>query len=156
MTSTMRNPWQCRVTRWLWWWFTTSKRESMCQSCPAYRRCERKGSGPKETSAGCKPLRTKSSNRSDPTITWRSASCLPVSSTTTHIISSMWSVESSEITILCLFCNFSAFSYAAHAISIRLGGTIPVEQCRQYMSPKNDPHHWKYICIEGNSASACL
>ena len=34
-------------------------------------------------------------------------------------------------------------------MSIRLGGTIPLEQCRQYMSPKNDPHHWKYICIEG-------
>lgn len=42
------------------------------------------------------------------------------------------------------------FSYGAHAMSIRLGGTIPLEQCRQYMSPKNDPHHWKYICIEGS------
>ncbi|XP_045033148.1 poly(A) RNA polymerase GLD2 isoform X2 [Daphnia magna] len=40
------------------------------------------------------------------------------------------------------------FNYGAHAMSIRLGGTIPLEQCRQYMSPKNDPHHWKYICIE--------
>ncbi|XP_059352772.1 poly(A) RNA polymerase GLD2-like isoform X3 [Daphnia carinata] len=40
------------------------------------------------------------------------------------------------------------FNYGAHAMSIRLGGTIPLEQCRQYMSSKNDPHHWKYICIE--------
>ena len=31
---------------------------------------------------------------------------------------------------------------------MRVGGTVPVEQCRQYMSPKNDPNHWNYICIE--------
>lgn len=45
-------------------------------------------------------------------------------------------------------------SYSANAISVRLGGTVPVEHCRQYMSPKNDPNHWNYISIEGSWLSA--
>lgn len=43
--------------------------------------------------------------------------------------------------------NFS-YSYENSAISIRTGGVLPIEECRNARSPKNDPNHWLTLCIE--------
>jgi len=61
--------------------------------------------------------------------------------------------SNNNLTLGQLFAGFldyfaNQFSYATKAISIRTGGTLPSELCRQYVSAKNDPHHWKYLCIE--------
>jgi hypothetical protein len=40
-------------------------------------------------------------------------------------------------------------SYLQYAISVRLANVIPVEECRHVRTSKNDPHQWKYLCIEG-------
>lgn len=40
-------------------------------------------------------------------------------------------------------------SYSRNAISIRTGGTLPIEECRNVKTPKNDPNHWQTLCIEG-------
>lgn len=32
---------------------------------------------------------------------------------------------------------------------MRVGSVIPIEICRQVRTMKNDPHQWKYLCIEG-------
>ena len=39
-------------------------------------------------------------------------------------------------------------SYTKNAISIRTGGVLPIEECRNARSPKNDPNHWLTLCIE--------
>lgn len=41
-----------------------------------------------------------------------------------------------------------SFSYANHAISIRTGGVLPIEECKSARSLKNDPNHWQTLCIE--------
>ena len=41
------------------------------------------------------------------------------------------------------------FSYEHYAISVRTSTIIPIEECRLARSYKNDPHHWKHLCIEG-------
>ncbi|GLV43903.1 GLD2 poly(A) polymerase [Carabus blaptoides fortunei] len=43
---------------------------------------------------------------------------------------------------------FATFNYAVHAISVRLGARIPIDECRLARSHKNDPHQWKHLCIE--------
>lgn len=40
------------------------------------------------------------------------------------------------------------FSYSQHAISIRTASCLPIDQCRNARSPKNDTHQWKVLCIE--------
>lgn len=44
-------------------------------------------------------------------------------------------------------------SYAHYAISVRTASVIPIESARVARSYKNDPHHWRQLCIEGNSLS---
>ena len=41
-----------------------------------------------------------------------------------------------------------SFSYANQAISIRTGGLLPIEECKNARSLKNDPNHWQTLCIE--------
>ncbi|XP_044258970.1 poly(A) RNA polymerase gld-2 homolog A-like [Tribolium madens] len=46
------------------------------------------------------------------------------------------------------FHYYSYFNYQHYAISVRTGSRIPIEICKQVKSPKNDPHQWKFLCIE--------
>ncbi|XP_020813312.1 poly(A) RNA polymerase gld-2 homolog A [Drosophila serrata] len=43
---------------------------------------------------------------------------------------------------------YSVFEYGKYAISIRVGGVLPVEVCRASKAPKNDIHQWNELCIE--------
>ncbi|KPU79809.1 uncharacterized protein Dana_GF18072 [Drosophila ananassae] len=43
---------------------------------------------------------------------------------------------------------YSIFEYGKYAISIRVGGVLPVEVCRASNAPKNDIHQWNELCIE--------
>ncbi|XP_035777761.1 poly(A) RNA polymerase gld-2 homolog B-like isoform X2 [Anopheles albimanus] len=43
---------------------------------------------------------------------------------------------------------YTHFDYARFAISVRTASIIPIEECRLARSYKNDPHHWKHLCIE--------
>uniref|UniRef100_A0A6P4ECC4 Poly(A) RNA polymerase gld-2 homolog A n=1 Tax=Drosophila rhopaloa TaxID=1041015 RepID=A0A6P4ECC4_DRORH len=43
---------------------------------------------------------------------------------------------------------YSVFEYGKYAISIRVGGVLPVEICRASTAPKNDIHQWNELCIE--------
>uniref|UniRef100_A0A182VW86 Uncharacterized protein n=1 Tax=Anopheles minimus TaxID=112268 RepID=A0A182VW86_9DIPT len=43
---------------------------------------------------------------------------------------------------------YTKFDYEHYAISVRTSSIIPVEECRLARSYKNDPHHWKHLCIE--------
>ncbi|CAG9809528.1 unnamed protein product [Chironomus riparius] len=43
---------------------------------------------------------------------------------------------------------YSNFDYSRNAISIRTGGTLSIEECRNVKTPKNDPNHWQTLCIE--------
>lgn len=42
------------------------------------------------------------------------------------------------------------YSYAHYAISVRTASVISIESARVARSYKNDPHHWRQLCIEGN------
>ncbi|RLU25606.1 hypothetical protein DMN91_001763 [Ooceraea biroi] len=46
------------------------------------------------------------------------------------------------------FKYYITFDFSRYAISVRLASKIPIEECRMAQSPKNDPHQWKYLCIE--------
>lgn len=46
------------------------------------------------------------------------------------------------------FKTILPFSYATHAISVRTGGVLPIEECKRARSLKNDPNHWQTLCIE--------
>ncbi|CAK9799003.1 Poly(A) RNA polymerase gld-2 homolog A [Anthophora quadrimaculata] len=46
------------------------------------------------------------------------------------------------------FRYYVMFDFSQHAISVRLANKIPIEECRRARSYKNDPHQWKYLCIE--------
>jgi Cid1 family poly A polymerase len=51
--------------------------------------------------------------------------------------------------LLTISDDISHFSrYAKHAISIRTGGVLPIEECKNARSAKNDPNHWLTLCIE--------
>ncbi|XP_014276153.1 poly(A) RNA polymerase gld-2 homolog A [Halyomorpha halys] len=50
--------------------------------------------------------------------------------------------------LLQFYQYYTTFEYVKYAISIRLASTIPIEECRQVRTQKNDPHQWKYLCIE--------
>lgn len=43
---------------------------------------------------------------------------------------------------------YTKFDYERYAISVRTSSIIPIEECRLARSYKNDPHHWKHLCIE--------
>ncbi|XP_032595767.1 poly(A) RNA polymerase gld-2 homolog A isoform X2 [Drosophila grimshawi] len=43
---------------------------------------------------------------------------------------------------------YSIFDYGKFAISIRIGGMLPVESCRAAKAVKNDVHQWNQLCIE--------
>lgn len=43
---------------------------------------------------------------------------------------------------------YSNFDYVHNAISVRTGGTLPIEQCKIVRAPKNDPSQWNTLCIE--------
>ncbi|EDW43146.1 poly(A) RNA polymerase gld-2 homolog A [Drosophila sechellia] len=43
---------------------------------------------------------------------------------------------------------YSVFEYGKYAISIRVGGVLPIEVCRAATAPKNDIHQWIELCIE--------
>lgn len=43
---------------------------------------------------------------------------------------------------------YSHFDYSQYAISVRTASILPIEECRQARSYKNDPHQWKQLCIE--------
>lgn len=43
---------------------------------------------------------------------------------------------------------YTFFDYSTYAISVRTGSRLPVDECRYARSLKNDPHQWKYLCIE--------
>ncbi|XP_071449950.1 poly(A) RNA polymerase gld-2 homolog A-like isoform X2 [Hetaerina americana] len=40
------------------------------------------------------------------------------------------------------------FDFSQEAVSVRLASRISIEECRRVRSYKNDPHQWKYLCIE--------
>ncbi|XP_076243113.1 poly(A) RNA polymerase gld-2 homolog A isoform X2 [Calliopsis andreniformis] len=46
------------------------------------------------------------------------------------------------------FRYYVMFDFNQYAISVRLANKIPIEECRRVRSFKNDPHQWKYLCIE--------
>ena len=46
------------------------------------------------------------------------------------------------------FRYYVMFDFNQYAISVRLASKIPIEDCRRARSYKNDPHQWKYLCIE--------
>ncbi|KAG7207761.1 hypothetical protein KM043_009371 [Ampulex compressa] len=46
------------------------------------------------------------------------------------------------------FRYYVMFDFSRYAISVRLANKIPIEDCRKARSYKNDPHQWKYLCIE--------
>ncbi|BFF91834.1 poly(A) RNA polymerase gld-2 homolog A [Drosophila madeirensis] len=43
---------------------------------------------------------------------------------------------------------YSNFEFGKYAISIRVGGLLPIELCRAATAPKNDVHQWIELCIE--------
>uniref|UniRef100_A0A182YNB1 PAP-associated domain-containing protein n=1 Tax=Anopheles stephensi TaxID=30069 RepID=A0A182YNB1_ANOST len=43
---------------------------------------------------------------------------------------------------------YTKFDYERYAISVRTSSIMPIEECRLARSYKNDPHHWKHLCIE--------
>ncbi|XP_039298445.1 poly(A) RNA polymerase gld-2 homolog A [Nilaparvata lugens] len=47
-----------------------------------------------------------------------------------------------------LFNYYQHFDYRRYAISVRQGCCVPIEECRKVRTSKNEPHHWKYLCIE--------
>lgn len=43
---------------------------------------------------------------------------------------------------------YTYFNYNMFAISVRTGSRLPIDECRYARSVKNDPHQWKFLCIE--------
>lgn len=43
---------------------------------------------------------------------------------------------------------YANFDYTQYAISVRTASVIPIESARVARSYKNDPHHWRQLCIE--------
>lgn len=50
--------------------------------------------------------------------------------------------------LLQFYQYYAGFDFLKYAISVRLASVIPVEECRHVRSLKNDPHQWKFLCIE--------
>lgn len=43
---------------------------------------------------------------------------------------------------------YSNFNFSRNAISVRTGGVLLIEECKNVKSAKNDPNHWQTLCIE--------
>lgn len=43
---------------------------------------------------------------------------------------------------------YAEFEYDKYAVSVRTGKKVPVEECRNAKTQKNDPHQWKLLCVE--------
>ncbi|XP_015599027.1 poly(A) RNA polymerase gld-2 homolog A isoform X3 [Cephus cinctus] len=50
--------------------------------------------------------------------------------------------------LLSFFKYYVSFDFSMFAISVRLADKVAIEECRRVRSFKNDPHQWKYLCIE--------
>ncbi|XP_020712232.2 poly(A) RNA polymerase gld-2 homolog A-like isoform X2 [Athalia rosae] len=50
--------------------------------------------------------------------------------------------------LLQFFEYYVRFDFSQYAISVRMATKMPIEECRRARSYKNDPHQWKYLCIE--------
>lgn len=50
--------------------------------------------------------------------------------------------------LLEFFKYYVTFDFSQYAISVRTASKVPIEECRRARSYKNDPHQWKYLCIE--------
>nr|CAD7452098.1 unnamed protein product [Timema tahoe] len=50
--------------------------------------------------------------------------------------------------LLAFLRYFVEFDFSQYALSVRLAARIPIEECRRARAYKNDPHQWKYLCIE--------
>ncbi|XP_063979187.1 poly(A) RNA polymerase gld-2 homolog A-like isoform X2 [Diachasmimorpha longicaudata] len=50
--------------------------------------------------------------------------------------------------LLEFFKYYSNFDFNQYAISVRLARKVPIDDCRRARSWKNDPHQWKFLCIE--------
>ena len=48
------------------------------------------------------------------------------------------------------------FNFERDAISVRLGRAVPKEVVQYYGGPKNSPHMWKSLCIEGKAGFVVL
>lgn len=46
------------------------------------------------------------------------------------------------------FDYYAKFNYNEYAVSVRTGSKLTIDECRYQKAPKNDPHQWKYLCIE--------
>ncbi|KAH0548895.1 hypothetical protein KQX54_004058 [Cotesia glomerata] len=46
------------------------------------------------------------------------------------------------------FKYYVNFDFIRYAVSVRLAKQIPIEECRFSHSLKNDPHQWKWLCVE--------
>lgn len=50
--------------------------------------------------------------------------------------------------LLGFFEYYSSFNFNEFAVSVRTGTKLTIDECRFVKAPKNDPHQWKYLCIE--------
>ncbi|XP_056641163.1 poly(A) RNA polymerase gld-2 homolog A-like [Diorhabda sublineata] len=46
------------------------------------------------------------------------------------------------------FQYYANYDFNNYAISVRAGSSLPIDECRFAKAPKNDPHQWKFMCIE--------
>ncbi|XP_028128848.1 poly(A) RNA polymerase gld-2 homolog A-like isoform X2 [Diabrotica virgifera virgifera] len=46
------------------------------------------------------------------------------------------------------FRYYTNYDFNHYAISVRTGSSLPIDECRFTKAPKNDPHQWKFLCIE--------
>ncbi|CAG9818420.1 unnamed protein product [Phaedon cochleariae] len=46
------------------------------------------------------------------------------------------------------FRYYASYNFQQYAISVRAGCSLSIDECRYAKAPKNDPHQWKYLCIE--------
>ncbi|XP_012278523.1 poly(A) RNA polymerase gld-2 homolog A isoform X3 [Orussus abietinus] len=49
------------------------------------------------------------------------------------------------------FKYYVNFDFSRYAISVRVANKVLIEDCRKARSYKNDPHQWKYLCVEARS-----
>ncbi|KAH0999363.1 hypothetical protein HUJ04_006649 [Dendroctonus ponderosae] len=67
-----------------------------------------------------------------------------------HLLDEIHSFNTQSLAELFIgfFGYYSNFDFNQYAISVRSGGRLLIENCKQVKAPKNDQHQWKYLCIE--------
>ncbi|CAG9818422.1 unnamed protein product [Phaedon cochleariae] len=50
--------------------------------------------------------------------------------------------------LVSFFRYYASYNFQQYAISVRAGCSLSIDECRYAKAPKNDPHQWKYLCIE--------